>query len=452
MRKLSDEQKRHKEIFEQVLKFSQADETEATIESRDDSLTRFANNIIHQNVTEEGTTLTVRAVADRRTAAATTNRLDTDSIRRTVEAAVELARLQPPDPDWLSMAGPETVRPVDRFFPRTAECSPQSRAETVRACIAQAEREKLTTAGIFSTGSATHSIFNSRGVECSHQETASTFSVTVEGESSSGWAKYSAPDADSYDPEKLTMSAARKTEQSRKPKEIAPGSYTVILEPSAVLDVLGFLMWDFGGLSVAEKRSCLTGRVGEKVFGENITLTDDVFHSLQTGAPFDGEGVPRKPITLVERGVVKNLVYARKTAHKMSKKGNVRPTGHGFSLPNEEGEAPMNIVFAGGESNLDQMVRSTERGILVTRLWYIREVDPYRKILTGMTRDGTFWVEKGEVQYGIRNLRFNQSLIEMLNRVEMLGPAACASGEESFEMVVPALKVRDFTFSSVTKF
>ena len=443
-----NQQKRHKEIFEQVLRFSQADETEATIESREDSLTRFANNIIHQNVTEEGTTLTVRAVADRRTAAATTNRLDADSIRRTAEAAVELARLQPEDPDWLPMAEPETVRPVSRFFPQTAEYSPQARAETVRACIGQAEREKLTTAGIFSTGSATHSIFNSRGVECSHQETASTFSVTVEGESSSGWAKYSAPDVESYDPEKLTRSAVGKTEQSKSPKEIAPGSYTVILEPSAVLDVLGFLMWDFGGLSVAEKRSCLTDRVGEKVFGENITVRDDVLHPLQAGAPFDGEGVPRQRVALVERGVVKSLVYARKTA----KKRDTKPTGHGFSLPNEEGEAPLNVVFAGGESNLDEMIRSTQRGILVTRLWYIREVDPYRKILTGMTRDGTFWVERGEVQYGIRNLRFNQSLIEMLNRVEMLGPAARASGEESFEMVVPALKVRDFTFSSGTKF
>ena len=443
-----DHHKHHKAIFEQVLKFSQADETEATIASRDESLTRFANNIIHQNVSEEGTTLTVRAVVDRRTAAATTNRLDADSIRRTVEAAVELARLQPEDPDWLPMAEPETVRTVKRFFPKTAECSPQARAETVRACITQAERKKLTTAGIFSTGSALYSILNSRGVECSYEESSSTFSVTVEGESSSGWAKHSAPDANSYDPEKLTASAVRKTEQSRKPKEIAPGNYTVILEPSAVLDVLGFMMWDFGGLSVAEKRSCLTDRVGEKVFGENITLTDDVFHPLQVGAPFDGEGVPRESVTLVKQGVVKNLVYARKTA----KKKDTKPTGHGFSLPNEMGEAPLNVVFAGGESNLDEMIRSTERGILVTRLWYIREVDPYRKILTGMTRDGTFWVEKGEVQYGIRNLRFNQSLIEMLNQVEMLGPAARASGEESFEMVVPALKVRDFTFSSVTKF
>jgi len=151
---------------------------------------------------------------------------------------------------------------------------------------------------------------------------------------------------------------------------------------------------------------------------------------------------------LVDRGVVKNLVYARATAKKMKAK----PTGHGFSLPNEYGEAPMNLVFAGGDKSTDEMIRTTERGILVTRLWYIREVDPYEKILTGMTRDGTFLIENGRIAGGIRNFRFNQSIIEMLSNVEMLGPAVRAAGEESFEMVVPPMKVRNFHFSEVTKF
>ena len=146
--------------------------------------------------------------------------------------------------------------------------------------------------------------------------------------------------------------------------------------------------------------------------------------------------------------MVRNLVYARKTARRMT----AQPTGHGFPLPNEEGEAPLNVIFEGGSSSLEEMIQSTERGILVTRLWYIREVDPYRKLLTGMTRDGTFYVENGKVRYGLRNFRFNEGLVEMLNRVERIGPTGRASGEESFEMVVPALKVREFNFSSVTKF
>ena len=182
--------------------------------------------------------------------------------------------------------------------------------------------------------------------------------------------------------------------------------------------------------------------------GENITLWDDAYHPLQTGPPHDGEGLPRQKVLLVDRGVVKNLVYARATAKKMKAK----PTGHGFSLPNEYGEAPMNLVFAGGDKSTDEMIRTTERGILVTRLWYIREVDPYEKILTGMTRDGTFLIENGRIAGGIRNFRFNQSIIEMLSNVEMLGPAVRAAGEESFEMVVPPMKVRNFHFSEVTKF
>jgi predicted Zn-dependent protease len=212
--------------------------------------------------------------------------------------------------------------------------------------------------------------------------------------------------------------------------------------------MLGFMLLDFGGLAVLEQRSCLTGREKQKVFGDNIQIRDDVYHPSQSGAPFDGEGIPRHRVNLVENGVVENLVYSRQTAQRMGKE----PTGHGFALPNEMGEAPLNIVMEGGRSTLEEMIRSTQRGLLLTRLWYIREVDPYQKILTGMTRDGTFFIENGEIQYGVKNLRFNQSLIEMLNHVEMMSPAQRAAGEESVEMVVPAMKVADFNFSSTTKF
>ena len=246
----------------------------------------------------------------------------------------------------------------------------------------------------------------------------------------------------------LADRAAEKALASREPREVEPGKYTVILEPAAVLDLLGFLFFDFGGLAVHEQRSCLNDRVGQKVFGANITARDDVFHPLQSGAAFDGEGIPRQRVKLVDKGVVKNLVYSRQTARLMKK----QPTGHGFPLPNEYGEAPMNIVMDGGRTTTEAMIKSTERGILVTRLWYIREVDPYKKILTGMTRDGTFLIEGGEIRSGLKNFRFNQSVIEMLNNVETLGVPQRTSGEESFDMVVPAMKVRDFNFSSLTKF
>jgi len=222
----------------------------------------------------------------------------------------------------------------------------------------------------------------------------------------------------------------------------------VILEPSAVQDLVGFLSYDFAGTAVLDQRSCFNKRIGKRVMGENITLRDDATHPLQSGVPFDGEGVPRQKVLLVERGVPKNLVYAHATAKKMKAKA----TGHGFPLPNDVGEAPVNLVLDGGNISVQEMVASTDRGILLTRLWYIREVDPYEKILTGMTRDGSFLVENGRIVAGIRNFRFNQNLLEMLSSVEQLGPAVRAAGEESFEMVVPAMKVRNFHFTEVTKF
>jgi predicted Zn-dependent protease len=246
----------------------------------------------------------------------------------------------------------------------------------------------------------------------------------------------------------LAERACEKALANREPKEISPGQYTVILEPPAVLDLVGFLFYDFAGTAVLDKRSCFTDQVGKKVFGENISLWDDAYHPSQAGSAWDGEGMPRSKVQLIDKGVLTGLVYSRQTARKM----NTQATGHGFLLPNEHGEAPMNLVFAGGKDSLENMIRTTERGVLVTRLWYIREVDPYEKILTGMTRDGTFYIEGGKVQHAVRNLRFNQSMKEMLNQVELLGPAERATGEESFEMVVPAMRVADFRFTDVTKY
>jgi predicted Zn-dependent protease len=220
------------------------------------------------------------------------------------------------------------------------------------------------------------------------------------------------------------------------------------------------MFWDYSGMAILDQRSFLTGRIGSQLFGENVTIWDDVAHPLQAGSPFDGEGVCRHRVPLVENGVVKRVVYARATAERMKrseqkdKVGPIEATGHGFALPNEMGEMPVNIVFAPAQNpqTVDQMIASTERGVLVTRMWYIREVDPYEKIVTGMTRDGTFLVEKGKVTRGVRNFRFNQSLIHMLLNVEAMSLPLRASGEESIDMIVPAMKIRDFNFTEVTKF
>ncbi len=438
---------RAREIFEVVRQAGAADETEVLLEAHQSALTRFANNTIHQNVAEEGIHVSVRAVLDGRTARATTNKTDPESLRRVAAQAVAAARWQPKDPELLPMPGPQSYQRVERFDDATAALTPEARAGAVKQVVARAEKSGLIAAGIFSSASAAGALLNSRGLYAEHRETRAEFSVTfLDG--GSGWAKGNFTRASELDIETLAARACEKARANREPKEIPPGRYTVILEPAAVLDLVGFLFYDFAGTAVLDQRSCFTNQVGKKVFGENITIADDVFHAAQAGAPWDGEGVPRQAVTLVERGVLKNLVYARHTAKKM----NTQPTGHGFPLPNEYGEAPMNLVFAGGSTSLEEMIRTTERGVLVTRLWYIREVDPYQKILTGMTRDGTYLVENGKVRQAARNLRFNQSLKEMLNQVELLGRAVRAAGEESFEMVVPPMRVRDFHFTEVTKY
>ncbi len=435
-------------IAEKIFKFSEADETEALMDATSDALTRFANNTIHQNVAEQTLSISVRTVFEGRTARATTNRTDDESLRRVVAASSALARSEPRDPDLLPMPGPQKYPKLHRYFETTARVTPADRARAIAEVVAMAARDGRTAAGIFSTGATQSAIANSRGLFVCHEQTRAEFSMTVLEGDSSGWAKANAADVAAIDPRALAARAAQKAEASRAPREIAPGRFTVILEPAAVLDLVGSLFYDFAATAVLDQRSCLTERLGKQVMGQNITLWDDVCHPLQLGAPFDGEGLPRQKVLLVERGVPRSLVYARATAKKM----NAKPTGHGIPLPNEWGEAPVNLVFEGGESSLDEMIASTDHGILVTRCWYIREVDPYEKVLTGMTRDGTFLVEGGQAVAGIRNFRFNQGVLEMLSDVEVLGPAVRASGEEAFEMVVPAMKVRNFHFTEVTKF
>jgi len=457
---------RCQDIFAELLKYSDADETELIVAGGASELTRFANNTIHQNVAEEGYTLSVRTVYGNRTARASTNKFDSQSLKRVIAEAASLTRQQQPDPELLPMPGPQQYRAVERYHEATEAVTPAERAQAVRRAIEIAEKSGQTAAGTFSTASGMQAILNSRGLAAYYRDTLAEFSVTTLAADSSGWAKKTAPDVREIDAEALAMRASRIAVQSRAPKECSPGKYVTILEPPAVLDLLGFMFWDFSGQAVRDQRSFLTGRMGTKLFGDNIHVTDDAYHPLQFGAPFDGEGVARKAVQLVEGGVPKGLTYARHTAKAMG----AEPTGHGFPLPNEYGEAPLNIVVGGGTRgvenvpsiegarsvedahSVEEMIASTERGVLVTRLWYIREVDPYKKILTGMTRDGTFYVEDGKVRHGIRNFRFNQSLIDLLNCVQMLGIPERSSGEESAPMVVPAMKVREFNFTEVTKF
>ena len=439
------------DLFGQVLRAARdlgVREIECIVTTEQQALTRFANNAIHQNVAERNTHVSVRPVIEGRTARASTNRTDCDSVRNVVAEAIAIARLTEPDPELPPLSEMQPVLGVARYFESTAHATPDHRARAVADAIRAVEAAGQTAAGIYSTDTSELSVYNSRGVSAHQRETMARFSITAMGADSSGWAKASACDRGALNPVALAESAARKADGSRDPRELPAGRYTVILEPAAVLDLAGQMFMDFSATAIRDGRSFLNDRIGKSIFGANITIHDDAFHPLQAGAPFDAEGVARRRLTLVENGVVREVAYSRQAALA----AGVPPTGHGFPVPNEIGEAPMNIVIAGGGSSVDEMVASTQRGILVTRLWYIREVDPYEKIFTGMTRDGTFLVQDGRVVAGLRNFRFNVGLMEMLSNVEAMSPPVRASGEEAFDMVVPAMKVRDFNFTEVTRF
>lgn len=423
-------------------------DVEMGLHASESALTRFANNTIHQNVSEESRGASIRVAIGQRTARVSTNRLDEASIRRATAQAIELARANEEDPGLPAMALPEAFEAVDRWDAATAYLSAEARASSVCEAIGAVTTCQAIAAGICSNERSTQILLNSNGLFARHDETGAAFSVTATASDSSGWAKASAVRASDIDTLALARSAAEKAALSKAPRRMEPGVYRVILEPAAVLDLVGQIFADCCATAIDEERSFLNGRFTERLFGANITIRDDVHHPLQNGEPFDGEGVARRTLALFENGYPREMPYSRTAALKIGRP----PTGHGYALPTDLGESPANIVIEGGSATMAELMAGLGRGILVTRLWYIREVDPYRKVMTGMTRDGTFFVDGGEIQHGLHNFRFNVSVIDLLNAVEAMTQPARASGEESFDMVVPAMLVSEFAFTEVTVF
>jgi predicted Zn-dependent protease len=429
-----------KSILDKVMDISTADETEAYVGTHRSSLTRFAENRIHQNVSEDDVHLSVTAILGKRMGDASTNKLDDESIKKVVADAIEIARLAPPDDELLPRLGPQVYREVQAYDPAIDEITPMNRAQAVGEAVNLCKENELKAAGALSNRSGSGAMATSNGLFAFHQSSGVDFSMTAQGKDSTGWVGRSSRKRSDVAPGPLSKIAVEKALKSREPRDLPPGKYTVILEPAAV-SVMIFMFGGFNALAVDEGRSFLAGKMGQKVLGDQVTITSDPYHPLHQGKPFDGDGVPTSPVTLIDKGVAANLVYDRLTA----KKHGVEPTGHGMGGRNAQGAYPSCIVMDGGEATLEDMIASTDKGILVTRFWYMRVVDPMKVIVTGMTRDGTFCIENGKIAYGIKNFRFNQNVIDMLNNVEMMSKPTYAG-----RMVVPALKVRDFNFTSGT--
>jgi predicted Zn-dependent protease len=439
-------------IIETAIKHAgkRTDGVEVTVSGSNLATSRFANNSMTQNQSPITESVSVRVLIDGRQARLSGDQTSVKAVQELVDNTISAAKLLERDPDLPELVTPDETngRAPDRFDRDTADIDPDGRAGHIKEMIDVAKASGLVGAGTYSSGEWYTAIGNSAGIFQFHHETSAEASITMRIGDSAGWAKAQSPRARDVKPADLARRAAEKAQRGINPIEIPPGRYKVILEPAAVLDLLWFLWYDFSATSHLDKVSSLLNKVGQKVFEERINITDDYEHPLQSGTPFDGEGMSRKVVKLVEKGVFQNMVYGQRSAKKLKKKA----TGHALQEPNVLGEYPQNLVVGGGNTSLEQMIADADRAILVTRVWYVRVVDPATVLITGLTQDGTFLVENGQIKSGVKNMRFNISVLEMLTKVLSLGPSLRTSGEEGSPAVIPPMTVADFNFTELSLF
>jgi len=437
-------------ICKKMLKWSSAKTAEVRIHSFRQGLTRFADNSITQNVQELSDGVTFTVCFGKRIGSASSTSVDDSSLKRIVGEAERVAKAANPDKDLLPFVGMKKYKKMLGFVRKTAEAGPDFRANQVGKAIKAAKAKRLTTAGIYSNSVARVAIANTAGLFVTHANSNASTSISMMTKDSSGWASDGHRNIDRISLKKVIDTAVDKALKSRKPRAIKPGKYTVILEPGAVSNLLLFLAWGgLNGLALHEKRSCFSGMQNKLVVNPKITLTDNAYHPLQNGMPFDWEGMPRQVVKLIERGRFVDGVYDRGTAKKAKKK----PTGHGMPQPNTAGAFPGNLVVEPGDATLDEMIASLDKGILVTPFHYTNMINPKKLDITGMTRNSTFWIEKGKIKYPIKNMRFTQSVPLALKNVRMVGKELKnASSLFGGGFVVPPMMIKDFTFSSGTDF
>ena len=443
------DKQRIEEALQTAIGFSNADQLEVLASSRSMALTRFSNNYIHQNVAETNMSISIRAVVGKRIGYASTNRLDKESIKETVERATEIAAYRPPDPEFASLPEPRLITERDLVATPTVDYTPVERAADLQKLINLAAKNSLTAAGAYSTGYSVVGVANTLGVNATAVISEASLKTVIMSETSSGYGSIVAIDVNDIDVGKIASDAIEKALKSKNPIDLEPGTYTVILEPEAVADMVSFMAYaGFGALSLQEGRSFMKDKLDQQIMSSSISIWDDALDPNTIGLPFDFEGVPKRKVVFVENGVAKGVCYDSYTAKKEGKES----TGHALPAPNIYGPLPLNLIMAAGDSSLDQMIQSSDRAILVSRFHYTNLEDPIKTTLTGMTRDGTFLIENGEIKTAIKNLRFTQSIVDALSKVEMV--SAERKLKEAFlgGSFVPWLKIGEFTFTGATQF
>ncbi|MET0267257.1 MAG: TldD/PmbA family protein [Duganella sp.] len=442
MKNLNQEQA--KSICDKVLSLTKADQCEVNLTGSRKGNIRYARNAVSTAGLIEDTQLSISVAFGKKQGVASINELDDKSIERAVRRAEELARLAPDNPEFVATPDKQQYRASETFFQKSADIDPEFRAQVAAYSIENSRKNKLVAAGFFADSSTFNAVANSKGVFAFQRDTGLDFTVTVRTEDGrgSGWAKRSVGDVSKFDPREASNVAIEKALRSVEAKALEPGRYTVVLEPAATSDILAYMFNDFGAREADEGRSFLAkkgggNRLGEKLFDEQVNVWTDPWDANVAVLPWDsGSLLARERQELIKNGRINALNYSQYWAQKQGK----RAIG-----------APGNIIMGGTSKSTEELIANTKKGVLVTRTWYIRMVDPQSVLLTGLTRDGTFYIENGKIKHPIKNFRFNESPVSMLNNIDELGRPEILSGDESpYQLLVPAMRVRDFNFTSLS--
>lgn len=433
-----------RELVEKVLALSKADEAGVAIEGGPFSHLRFANNEITTSGEVQDVVITVQSAFGKRSGSAEVNQFDSASLERAVRQSEETARFAPEDPENMPMLGAQKFTEVNAWDDAVARMEPSFRAEVARKAIAAAKARDARIAGFLTNASQFQAIGNSKGMFGYHRQTRLTYSNTVRTPdgTGSGWAGNNAEWLDRFDPVGMAGVAVDKAIRSMKPRELAPGTYTTVLEPSAVADLLLFMAFQWDARNADEGRSFFAAkgggtRLGQRILSDQVVIYSDPADPRAPSIPFVTDGLPLRKISWVDRGILKMLNYSRFWAQKQGKE----PVGQ-----------PANLIMEGGTGTTADLIKGTRRGVLVTRFWYIRSLDPQTILLTGLTRDGTFLIENGRIAAPIKNFRFNDSPIATFSKVEAMSrPIRTRGGQaEAFPIVCPAVRTQ-FTFSSLSE-
>ncbi|MET3125787.1 putative Zn-dependent protease [Arcicella rosea] len=432
-----------KTLLEKVLKYSKADECEVNLSGEIRGNIRYARNEVSTSGALTNQNLSVQSAFGKKVGVATIDEFDDASLEKVVRRSEELAQLAPENPEYVGLLGPQTYIKSNGYFDSTASVSPDTRAEAVSKSLKLSREQKLVAAGFLEDQKGYTAMMNSKGLFAYYKSTNVNFSLTVRTEdgTGSGYVAKGYSDVNKLDTAAATKIAMQKSLGSKGARALEPGKYTVILEPTAAVVLLENIYFDMDARSADEGRSFFSKpggktKLGEKIVDERVTFFSDPTHPELPASSWSGDGLPQEKLMWIDKGVVKNLSYSRYWA----KEKGVKPVPF-----------PNNMIMTGGTATLEEMIKSTQRGILVTKLWYIRSVDPQTLLQTGLTRDGTFYIEDGKIKYPIKNFRFNESPIIMLNNLEMLGKTErVVSTESNQNYMVPPMKIREFTFSSLS--